>query len=79
MTSEWKIRRRDALLSDLARGLAGFWDRKMGCLEVVLKDVHGEPVLAGDVPIVLGFLADDIYYNAESDWSDAYSLEVRTM
>ena len=49
-------------------------------LEVMLFDADsGEEVLRTDVPPVLDYVANDIYWNEEGDWSDANRAEVRVM
>jgi len=67
------------LLQTIAAGLNRHHDVKGACLEVALFDADGTEVLVTDVPTVLDYLANDLTWNEESDWSDAVYAEVRTL
>lgn len=76
------IKNRDSLLHDIARGVKALSEKhpsaKMSCVEVVLLQ-GSSVVLKTDVSTVMEYLADDIYYNEESDWSNADNVVVHTI
>ena len=76
--NKYEIQNRDELLSDLARSLAPYGDTKLDLLEVTLF-CGGEPVLKAGVRTVLEYLADDIYWNEDSNWSEADSLKTEVL
>ena len=75
---------RDSLLDQIARGLRALVDDAVGrrgqtlaieSLEVQLF-VGEQCRLACDVPMALSYLANDIYWDEQFDWSDADRAEV---
>lgn len=76
--SEWKIKNRETLLQNIAAGLN---HRKTSCLvhlEAVFYE-DGEVVMKRDVPTALDYLANDIYWDEDSDWSNADTASVETL
>jgi hypothetical protein len=70
INAAYEIRHREGLLQNIASGLSRFQENKIYNLQVrFLED--GKTVLKADVPTALDYLANDIYWNEESDWSNA--------
>lgn len=76
--ANFHIIHREALLQNIAAGLNQHDGTKIANLEVVLYH-DGEEVLRTDVPTMLDYIANDIYWNEVNDWSHANRAEVRTM
>ena len=76
---EANIKYRDELLDGIATGLKQHEDVRICNLEVILSDGDGNVVLKTSVPDVLNYIANDIYWDEETDWSKARLVEVRTM
>lgn len=66
------------LLQIIAAGVNHYSNHHVYNLEVTFTD-EGEEVLTTDVATALDYLANDIYWNEEGDWSNANSAEVRVM
>lgn len=84
------IENKDPLLADVARGLSKLVKEHLArplharskldvcCIEVIFYDGK-EVVLTTDLAMALDYLANDIYYDEESNWSGATRAEVRVM
>ena len=71
------IKNMEILLQNIAAGLNKLKQHKICNLEVVFyKDK--EIVLNTDVQTALDYLANDVYWNAENNWTDANTAKVRT-
>ena len=75
---EQHIKNHLSLLQNIAADMHKYDGRKIRDLEVVLLE-DGKPVLCTDLPTVLDYLANDIYWNEESDWRNANRAEVRVL
>jgi hypothetical protein len=79
-----KIKNWRTLLQNIAAGLNKHNQTNLGCLEVVffennpLTDLDEEIVKTG-VQTALDWIANDIYWNEEADWSNATHAEVRSL
>jgi len=72
------IKNKTDLLLNIAHGLNKHDTCKISDLEVVLLE-DGEEVLRAGVATALDYLANDIYWNEESDWRNANLAEVRVL
>lgn len=72
------IKNWQSLLQNIAAGLNKFEDVKISYLEVLLyKNKH--LVLCTDLQTALDYIANDIYWNENSNWSDANKAVVRVI
>jgi|TARA_Y100000034_G_scaffold121388_1_gene165528 hypothetical protein len=78
LTSNVKIKRANELLHLIAAGLNQHKQVALCNLEVALL-CGGEEVLVADVQTVLDYLANDIYWNEDGDWSSADTAVVRSL
>lgn len=72
------IRHKISLLQNIAAGLNQHERRKVCDLEVSLYQ-DGKCVLQTSVPTALDYLANDIYWNEENNWSEANIAEVTVL
>jgi hypothetical protein len=76
------LKHADTLLWYIARGLQELGgDPKLGTVEVRFYfNVNAEgPVLVCDLATALSYIADDIYWDGESNWSEATYATVRVI
>lgn len=71
-----KIKNMEGLLQNIAAGLN--LHSKLGNLEVVFYENNKE-VLCTNVQTALDYLANDIYWNEDNDWSQATHAKVRSI
>lgn len=64
------------LLQNIAAGVSHHELASPSSMEVILRDGDGEVVLKAGIATVLDYIASDLYWNEESDWSDARTAEV---
>jgi hypothetical protein len=77
---EQRIKNATSLLDDIAKGLKKFQKTDLGCIEVVFyQGKRKKPVGQFDVCTALDYLANDVYYDTEGDWSEADRAEVRSI
>lgn len=76
MTTQQKIKNREKLLQDITDGLKRHAFVKLGCLEVHLYSEDEECLLEAYVHTALDFIINDIYYDENSNWSEATSAKV---
>jgi len=79
---KWHLKHRDSLLSQLAEQLRQHERSSLGSIEVVLFVAQTK---GADVEYAFGLtrfidvLANDVYWDVNGNWEEAYRLEVRTM
>lgn len=66
------------LLQGIADGVKELEDVRIFNLEVELLE-KGKSVLVTDLPTVLDYLANNIYWNEESNWMHADEAKVRSI
>lgn len=73
-----KIKNAFVLLQNIAAGLNKHLNSPVWNLEVILYEDR-DVVLKTDVPTAIDYLANDIRWNEDGDWSNANLAEVRVM
>lgn len=77
------LKHRDKLLSDLADEIKkmenGAKRTDIGVLDVQLQDKKGKVLQSGSLGWALDVIANDLYFDEEADWSEAYSVRVGTL
>lgn len=73
-----KIKNMRGLLQNIAAGLNRFDYIRVSNLEVIFYE-NDQEVLRTNVQTALDYLANDIYWNGDGDWSQATHAEVRVM
>lgn len=72
---DWHIVNREAILQGIASGLKQYEDKRVQDLKVVLYLPEG--TVEFYVAEMLDYLANDIYWNEDHDWSNASHAKVR--
>ena len=75
--SQWKLKHREALLQTLASGLNQYPGHRMGDLNVSFMH-DGEVLLSLGVAQAVDYIANDLWWDADSDWSEATHVVVKT-
>jgi len=66
------------LLQDISDGINQHHQNSIACLEVIFYE-DGEEVLKTGLPTALNYLANDIYWNEEGNWSLADMAKIKVM
>jgi hypothetical protein len=84
LKSTYYIKQREQLLEDIVYDLKKIVASNslvpISCLNIELYE-YGieEPILVGSFDSVMEYIVDDIYWDGENDWSNAYKADVKVI